>query len=249
VLKKFPFLAFCWVGFALIVACGLLLLYLTYPRLVSIGGWAVFAPLAIIGIQAAVLGVGLALLTATSLSGVDFLYVYGRRSVTVRMLFPVALFLAKLIRYDRMKLMASFVEVNNSLTVARSARIKGERILVLLPHCLQIDICQRKVTGDLTNCLRCGKCPVGEFIEMGEKHDLKIEVVNGGTLARRRVAMWKPQGIIAVACERDLTLGILDVIPIPVYGVISDRPHGPCINTNVDMKMVDEAINFFKKNR
>jgi hypothetical protein len=132
------------------------------------------------------------------------------------------------------------------MTIAQAKRIKGDRILVLLPHCLQIDICNRKITNDLSNCMRCGRCPVGGFIEAGERYDLKIEVVNGGTLARKRVAMFKPRGIIAVACERDLTLGIQDVHPVPVYGVINDRPHGPCVNTCVDMDTVDQAIKFFK---
>jgi hypothetical protein len=175
------------------------------------------------------------------------LYPHGKRSVTVKLLFPIAVFLAKLVRFDRANLMASFVKVNNSLTIAQTKRIKGNRILVLLPHCLQVDVCNRKITNDITNCVRCGKCPVGGFVEIGGKHDLKIEVVNGGTLARKRVAMWKPQGIIAVACERDLTLGIQDVHPVPVYGVINDRHHGPCVNTCVDMDNVDMAIKFFKK--
>jgi hypothetical protein len=194
-----------------------------------------------------VLGGGLTLITVTSLTGIDLLYPHGRRSVTVKLLFPIAVFLAKLVRFDRAKLMASFVKVNNSLTTAQAKRITGGRILVLLPHCLQIDVCNRKITGDISNCLRCGRCLVGEFINMGEKHGLKVEVVNGGTLARKRVASWKPQGIIAVACERDLTFGIQDVHPVPVYGVINDRPHGPCVNTGVNMDNVAAAIRFFKK--
>ena len=244
--SRFPFLAFCWASLTLVASAELLLLYLVYPRLDALGPNALYAFLALAGAFFAVLGGGLALITVTSLTGVDLLYPHGRRSVTVKLLFPIAVFLAKLIRFDRAKLMASFVKVNNSLTIAQARRIRGNRILVLLPHCLQIDVCNRKITNDLSNCVRCGKCPVGGFIEAGEKYDLKIEVVNGGTLARKRVAMWRPQGIVAVACERDLTLGIQDVHPVPVYGVINDRPHGPCVNTRVDMDMVETAIRFFK---
>jgi hypothetical protein len=132
------------------------------------------------------------------------------------------------------------------MTIAQKKRIKGDRILVLLPHCLQIDVCNRKLTSDVSNCIRCGRCPVGKLIEMGERYGLRIEVVNGGTLARRRVAQFRPNGIIAVACERDLTLGIQDVYPIPVFGVINDRPHGPCVNTCVDMSLVEDAVKFFR---
>ena len=90
---------------------------------------------------------------------------------------------------------------------------------------------------------------MGQLVELGEKYGLNLAVVNGGTLARRRVASFNPSGIVAVACERDLTLGIQDVFPIPVYGVINDRPNGPCFNTCVDMSIVEDAIKFFKENR
>jgi len=246
--SKFPFLAFCWGSLALVVAAVLLMGYLVYPRLYGLGTVPLYAFLAAAGGFLLVLGGGLTLITLTSLTGMDLLYPHGKRSVTVKYLFPIAVFLAKLIRFDRAVLMVSFVKVNNSLTIAQAKRIRGDRILVLLPHCLQIDVCNRKITTDLSNCTRCGRCPVGEFIEMGERYGLKIEVVNGGTLARKRVASWRPQGIIAVACERDLTLGIQDVHPVPVYGVINDRPHGPCVNTCVDMDNVGQAIQFFKGN-
>jgi len=246
--NKFPFLAFCWSSLILAGLADALAVYLVYPRLSALNPNLFYLFLAAACALFIVLCGGLTLITVTSLTGVDLLYPHGKRSVTVKWLFPIAVFLAGLVRYNRAKLMASFVKVNNSLTVAQAKRIKGNRILVLLPHCLQIDICNRKITNDLSNCIRCGKCPVGGFIETGEKYDLKIEVVNGGTLARKRVAMWRPQGIIAVACERDLTLGIQDVHPVPVYGVINDRPHGPCVNTCVDMDTVDKAIRFFKKN-
>jgi hypothetical protein len=244
--SKFPFLAFCWLSLTLVFAATALALYMVYPRLDALGPGALYAFLAVTGVFLTVLGGGLTLITATALTGLDLLYPHGKRSVTVKYLFPIAVFLAKLARCDRARLLASFVKVNNALTIAQAKRIKGNRILVLLPHCLQIDVCHRKITTDLSNCVRCGKCPVGGFIETGEKYDLKIEVVNGGTLARKRVASWRPQGIIAVACERDLTLGIQDVHPVPVYGVINDRPHGPCVNTRVDMDSVDKAIAFFK---
>ena len=84
---------------------------------------------------------------------------------------------------------------------------------------------------------------------MGDNLGLKLDVANGGTLARKKVASFRPDGIVAVACERDLTSGILDTYPIPVYGVLNDRPNGPCVNTCVDLKLVEEGIAFFRKDR
>jgi hypothetical protein len=246
---KFTFLAFCWAGLFIFLGMGFLFYFLIDIRLQAISPLLNKAALiALIGLGLVVAG-GLFLITLTALTGLDLLYPHGNRSVTVKILFPIAATLSQLFGFNRNVLRTSFVKVNNALTKAQKGRIKGERILVLLPHCLQIDVCNRKLTTDVNNCMRCGKCPVGALITLGERLGLKIEVVNGGTLARKKVATFNPDGIVAVACERDLTLGIQDVYPVPVYGVINDRPNGPCYNTCVDMRLVEEGIAFFKKDR
>ncbi|KMQ50906.1 hypothetical protein CHISP_2257 [Chitinispirillum alkaliphilum] len=245
--SKIPFLAFCWGSLFLVGLTNFLIIYLVYPRLMEISPLLNNLIIFCSALFILILFGGLTLITLSSITGLDLLYPHNKKSVTVKLLFPVAVFLGKLMRVDRNKLRVSFVKVNNSLTEAQSRRIKGDRILVLLPHCLQIDVCNRKITNDITNCVGCGKCHVGSLLDLGKKYALKIEVVNGGTLARRRVAQFRPHGIIAVACELDLTLGIQDVHPIPVYGVLNDRPYGPCFNTCVDMTLVEEAVRFFRK--
>jgi uncharacterized protein len=244
---KLTFLLFCWLSLLLFVAGGALLYYLVSFRLRAINIWLDRAAAAAFLSGALMVTGGLLLITLTALTGIDLLYPHKKRSVTVKILFPIAAAMSQILGVNRNILRTSFVKVNNALTKAQKGRIRGQRILVLLPHCLQIDICNRKLTTDVNNCMRCGKCPVGGLITMGETLGLDIEVVNGGTLARQKVATLRPDGIVAVACERDLTLGIQDVYPIPVYGVINDRPHGPCFNTCVDMKLVEEGIAFFKK--
>ncbi len=244
---KFPFLAFCWASLFIVGLIELALRYLIYPRMMSISPTAETIVSLFLLVFFAVLAGGLLLITITALTGIDLLYPHNKQSITVKILFPIAAAMSQIIRFDRNRLRTSFVKVNNALTKAQSKRIRGDRILILLPHCLQIDICNRKITSDINNCVRCGRCAVGDLVSLGESYGLKIEVVNGGTLARRRVLQFKPDGIVAVACERDLTLGIQDVHPIPVYGVINDRPNGPCVNTCVDMKLVEEAVRFFRK--
>lgn len=252
--RKLPFLSACWISYVLLAGFGVGLYYLIagalsyYLGTPLTGFGLVLKYIAQIGIAVFLFfpGAGLLLISLTALTGVDLLYPHGHRSITVKYLFPVAVMLAQFVGVNRNKLRASFVKVNNALTISQRKRIHNDRILVLLPHCLQIDICNRKITNDIHNCVRCGKCPVAQLLEISDRCNLPIEVVNGGTLARRRVASYRPTGIIAVACERDLTLGIQDVHPIPVYGVINDRPNGPCFNTDVDMSLVEEAVRFFK---
>lgn len=254
---KATFLFFCWLSYAILVAIVFLAYYLMHPRLLALNTWLEpiihrpgVADTVVLGafmLVLLVVGGGLLLITLTALTGVDLLYPHFKRSITVSVLFPIAASLSQVLGINRNRLRTSFVKVNNALTKAQRKRIRGDRILILLPHCLQIDVCNRKITNTVFNCVQCGRCPVGDILELGKKYDLKLEVVNGGTLARRKVASFKPSAIVAVACERDLTFGIQDVYPIPVYGVINDRPHGPCINTCVDMAMIEKAIKFFKE--
>ena len=244
---KAPFLIFCWISLFIFISIGGAFCYLVHPRALAISPWLDKAFIGVVAMISLVISVGLFLITLTALTGIDLLYPHNKQSVTVKFLFPIAATLSQILRFDRNRLRASFVKVNNALTKAQRNRIGGDRILILLPHCLQIDVCNRKLTSDINNCMRCGRCPVGTLVDMGEKLGLKIEVVNGGTLARKKVASFHPDGIVAVACERDLTFGIQDVHPIPVFGVINDRPNGPCYNTCVDMSLVEAGIKFFKK--
>ena len=245
---KAIFLSFCWASYFISLLLGAFFYFLILPRISTIS-WAHYTVLAMLLCFYFILGSGLLLISLTAITGIDLLYPHNKKSITVKVLFPIAATLSQLVGVNRNKLRASFVKVNNAMTIAQRKRIRGDRILILLPHCLQIDVCNRKITIDIKNCQRCGRCPVGQLVEMGEKYSLNLQVVNGGTLARRRVASFNPSGIVAVACERDLTLGIQDVFPIPVYGVINDRPNGPCVNTCVDMSIVEEAVKFFKENR
>ena len=242
-----PFLSFCWIAYILLCLIGATIFYLVYPRCLEISPILLWTVGGIEGLFLFILGGGLTLITLTALTGIDLLYPHGKRSVTVLLLFPIAVFLAQLFKINRNIIRTSFVKVNNAMTLAQRKRIQGEKVLVLLPHCLQIDICNRKITGNIDNCVQCGRCSVGQLVAISKKFSIKLEVVNGGTLARQMAKSFRPDGIVAVACERDLTFGILDVYPIPVYGVINDRPNGPCFNTCVDMSMVEEAVLFFKK--
>jgi hypothetical protein len=74
---------------------------------------------------------------------------------------------------------------------------------------------------------------------------VQLAVATGGTIARRIVVEARPRLIIAVACERDLAAGIQDTYPLPVYGILNGRPHGPCLDTVLDLDKVEGALRVF----
>jgi hypothetical protein len=59
------------------------------------------------------------------------------------------------------------------------------------------------------------------------------------------VKKYAPRTVVAVACERDLSSGVLDSFPMPVLGVLNERPEGPCYNTRVDLRALQEALDLF----
>ena len=72
-----------------------------------------------------------------------------------------------------------------------------------------------------------------------------MAIATGGTIARRIVVQARPRIIVAVACERDLSSGIQDTHPLPVFGVINERPNGPCLDTFVSIRRLESAIRRF----
>ncbi|MDX1763650.1 MAG: DUF116 domain-containing protein [bacterium] len=188
---------------------------------------------------------GVVLLVLTLFKGREILSLSKMRGLIVKVIYPLTLFLGTLFRIPKDKIQKSFVEVNNQLVLARKYRIKHNRLLLLMPHCIQYNECRMRVTGDIQNCARCGLCRVSDLIDLKEQYGVDIFVATGGTLARRLIEEKRPQAVVAVACKRDLTSGIVDSYPLPVLGILNERPVGPCITTIFDLEKVREAIRHF----
>jgi hypothetical protein len=135
------------------------------------------------------------------------------------------------------------INLNNKLVIREE--INPEKILLLLPHCLQIKECDVRLTYNIHNCKRCGKCEIKDLIQIAEENNLTLFIATGGSLARRVINDVKPDAVVAVACENDLSSGIADTYPIPILGIPNIRPFGPCVNTSVDLTKVKKAIEFF----
>lgn len=137
------------------------------------------------------------------------------------------------------------ISINNKLV--KRERPKAEKILLLLPHCLQMNECNIRLTYNIYNCERCGRCEIKDLIQVADENHLSLFIATGGSLARRIVNEVRPEAVVAVACENDLSNGIADTYPLPILGIPNERPFGPCLNTNVDLGKVKEAIEFFCK--
>ena len=170
------------------------------------------------------------------------------RGVVIRVLFPLLVGVGRCFGIRKTEIRRSFVAINNQLVMAEAKKVQPEQMLILLPHCLQNHDCAVRITGDVHNCKSCGKCRIKNLAALSEKYQVHVAVATGGTLARKIVVEKRPRIIIAVACERDLTSGIQDAYPIPVFGVFNQRPFGPCYDTDVNIDLVEKGLKTFLSN-
>lgn len=186
---------------------------------------------------------GTLVLVLTTALGKDIFFTRFLRGVVIKFLLPAIELLGRAFGISVDTIRQSFIAMNNSLVLSQRCRVKPDRVLILLPHCLQLFECEIKVTGDINKCIRCGRCDIMGLADLAQKYSIDISVATGGTLARKVIIEKRPKLVFAVACERDLTSGIKDCYPLPVIGVLNDRPFGPCFNTKVDIQKIDEALN------
>lgn len=215
--------------------------YFVSPRLHEIS--SIFAAFILTSLRVfyIIVLLGILLIFITSYSSYNLLISSFAVRLTIQFLFPVTMIIGRLAGISKEKIRNSFVHVNNSFI--KKLKVKPEKILILLPHCIQNYDCPYRLTYNFENCVKCGKCNIGEIIKLKEKYNVNLAIATGGTLARRIIMNVKPRFIIAVACERDLVDGIKDVFPIPVYGLLNERPEGPCINTIVSVEGIEKVIN------
>lgn len=192
---------------------------------------------------------GIGGIVLTILYARDITALHGPMRVAVNIFFPVALALGRVFNIEKDRIKSSFIEVNNHLVKSKALRLLPAQILLLAPHCLQHSDCPHKITVNIDNCQRCGRCVVSELLELRDRYGIHVGMATGGTLARKFVREYHPRAIVAIACERDLTSGIQDSNPIPVLGVTNERPFGPCFNTQIEVPKVEEAICFFMEEK
>ena len=230
---------------------GLIILFLLVFWLIPYVGLESIHPIAP-WVLAAVVGLAILLVVWSSLALVlnillkrPVLFSHRIRGITIKIFLPLMTAVGKLMGIPREQVRASFIRVNNEIVRAEGSTYRPEEILLLMPHCLQNSQCRYRLTYNIENCRRCGECEIASLLAFSESYGVKLAIATGGTIARRIVVQNRPKLIIAVACERDLSSGVQDTYPLPVFGILNERPFGPCLDTTVALNQVQWAIELF----
>ncbi len=135
-----------------------------------------------------------------------------------------------------------FVQFNNRITRLLRVKVCPENLLLLVPRCLQKSGCPRTLGETIDDCQACGQCGVTDLLAIRDEFGIHCSLAAGGRQALAFVRDPKIKAVVAVACEKELTQGILAVIPMPVLGVPNILTHGPCRNTQINPELVREAV-------
>jgi len=100
-------------------------------------------------------------------------------------LFHVNIIIGRIIGIKKDLIRASFVAVNNSFVKSFKNEISPDKLLLLLPHCLQNYDCNYRINNDKDNCIICGNCVIGSIKKLVATYNIKVAVATGGTLARK----------------------------------------------------------------
>ncbi|MCF7857828.1 MAG: DUF116 domain-containing protein [Candidatus Cloacimonetes bacterium] len=240
--EKNLFLILSTISLILMMVVTTLLWWLISPRLHEISSVLAGLSLTALRVFFLILLVGTVVVLLISYTEYNLLVARFAIGAYIKILFPITLLLGRLLGISKEKIRESFVCVNNSFINALKKKFKSSNLLILLPHCLQNIECDIRITTDINKCRKCGKCNIAELCAISDRYKVKMAIATGGTLARKIIIDNKPKFIIAVACDRDLVEGLREVFPIPVYGVLNIRPEGPCVNTQVATKKIQQAL-------
>ena len=103
-----------------------------HPWLPHVVGWAAF--LLSLALVTGVVGIVLAILGFPTMR---FFYFWAWH--VINLLYPIAVSLGKLMGVSKRRVEQSFIEVSNHLVRRQHIRVPADRLLILTPHCIQLD--------------------------------------------------------------------------------------------------------------
>ncbi len=143
------------------------------------------------------------------------------------------------------------MHINDSASLRE---IEPQDRVLLLPHCLRLSKrCNARY--DRAKGLVCegctADCPINQLKTAAEERGLGgVCIAPGGSLAVRYIEEHQPQGVVAVACDKELEMGIQAVASsgtgsngngLVVMAIPLSRDG--CVDTQVNLEAVVTAIN------
>jgi hypothetical protein len=141
--------------------------------------------------------------------------------------------------------LTSFCAWNNRRVSRVFMAKKAQRVVILLPHCIQATNCGARVVENIQSCFRCGRCVVENAAQTALKCNWDVRLSPRSRTAYSEARKSHPDMVIAVACPDRLAKGLIKLPEIPSYAIPLDLPHGMCIDTTFDFQRLVKTMNTF----
>ena len=136
----------------------------------------------------------------------------------------------------------SFCNWNNYRIQQAFQLHRAKRVLLLLPHCIQMAQCSANILHDLNKCYNCGLCNISNLLPLQGKYNIKSCINNRSHKTYQYARQYKPDLIIAIGCLDRLFKGLVRLSEIPSYVIPLDLNHGMCVNTSFNVDHLVTAI-------
>src|SRR3989337_1044090 len=110
---------------------------------------------------------GVSVMAVSLIRGKDALPSPRFRWVLVKVFLPVMVLMGGVLKIKKIKIEQAFLDLNNRMVramVKRGGIFSPEKIVILMPHCIQYEDCRIKVTKDVKNCVGCGRGEIGDLV-------------------------------------------------------------------------------------
>ena len=101
--------------------------------------------------------------------------------VAFRFFMPVLLFASDVFNYRKEEIRRVYIQANNDYVLSLGKKVPPEKLLVILPHCLQWSECGYRMREGLNECRQCNRCSLGKIKELAKTW------CNGDSCNRRHI--------------------------------------------------------------
>jgi len=136
----------------------------------------------------------------------------------------------------------SFCAWNNKRVSGAFSTKKVGKVVLLLPHCIQLVGCSADIAENIQACSMCGKCIVDSIAKAASKYNWDVRVSPRSHIAYTEARKSSPDLIIAIACSDRLVKGLIKLYKIPSYTIPLELPHGMCVNTTFDFQRLSQVM-------
>jgi len=149
--------------------------------------------------------------------------------------------LFKAVGLEDQEMLGFFVKLGNTMNAQAFAEVPVEERTIFLPQCLRNARCPADLTPEGLRCKRCGRCTVGEAIDVLEGLGYRVFIVPGSSFIKRMVKKYRPRALIGVGCLAEVKEGLemADRLGIIGMGVVSLKEG--CVETLVDWNTLYEV--------